>query len=236
MPRRCRDTDAASAGRAGSRVQALLQRAPSTPAPDHRAAGRPFEVRIDGPGMGYVLNLHADRKLDAKRNGFRFRASVCSATTSSRWSSSRRTSRSVPTGCTQSSSALATVSVDRIEARLSKYLMGPVVRHADFGVACAVPAVDAADRRSWLVAAACWQLWLARPLVSNVHLPWERPRPDALVTPGQVQRRFSGILLRLGTPARAPRRRGKSPGRCTGERPKLPLHYQVARRPPRRAA
>lgn len=95
---------------------------------------------------------------------------------------------------------------------------------------------NAADRWSWLVAAACWQLWLARAVVSEVHLPWERPRPDGLVTPGQVQRRFNGILVRMGTPARAPRRRGKSPGRQVGHHPKPPLHYEVARRTPRRAA
>jgi len=51
---------------------------------------------------------------------------------------------------------------------------------------------DAADRWSWLIAAACWQLWLARTLVSEVRLPWEHPRPDGLVTPGQVQRHFTG--------------------------------------------
>jgi len=95
---------------------------------------------------------------------------------------------------------------------------------------------EAADRWSWLVAAACWQLWMAQPAVSEVRLPWERPRPDRLVTPGQVHRRFTGILLRVGTPARAPHRRGKSPGRQAGQRPAPPLHYEVARRPPRRAA
>jgi len=95
---------------------------------------------------------------------------------------------------------------------------------------------EAADRWTWLVAGACWQLWLARPLVSEVRLPWEHARPDGLVTPGQVQRHFTGILVRVGTPARAPRKRGKSPGRLTGQRPKPPLHYQVARRAPPRAA
>ena len=59
---------------------------------------------------------------------------------------------------------------------------------------------------------------------------------NELITPGQVQRHFTGILVRVGTPARAPRKRGKSPGRRKGYRPMPPLHYQVARRPPRRAA
>jgi Transposase DDE domain len=95
---------------------------------------------------------------------------------------------------------------------------------------------DAADRWTWLIASACWQLWLARPLVSDVRLPWEHPRPDGLVTPGQIHRHFTGILVRVGTPARAPRKRGKSPGRRKGQRPLPPPHYEVARRTPRRAA
>jgi hypothetical protein len=96
--------------------------------------------------------------------------------------------------------------------------------------------VEAADRWSWLIAAACWQLWLARALVSEVRLPWEHPRPDGLFTPGQVRRHFAGILVRIDTPARAPRTRGKSPGRQRGWRPEPPLHYQVARRAPPHAA
>jgi hypothetical protein len=95
---------------------------------------------------------------------------------------------------------------------------------------------EAADRWTWLIAAACWQLWLARPLMSEVHLPWEHPRPDGLITPGQVHRHFTGILVRVSTPARAPRRRGKSPGRQKGARVTPPPHYQVARRAPPRAA
>jgi hypothetical protein len=89
---------------------------------------------------------------------------------------------------------------------------------------------QAADRWTCLMAAACWQVWLARPLLTDVRLPWEHPRADRLVTPGQVQRHFSRLLVRLGTPARVPRPRGKAPGRQLGQRPPPPTHYQVARR------
>jgi hypothetical protein len=51
---------------------------------------------------------------------------------------------------------------------------------------------DAADRWSWLIAAACWELWLARPLMSEVRLPWEHSRPDRWITPGQVHCHFTG--------------------------------------------
>ena len=50
------------------------------------------------------------------------------------------------------------------------------------------------SRWTCLVAASHWQLWLARPLVSDVHLPWEHPRSDRLPTPGQVQRHFPRLL------------------------------------------
>jgi hypothetical protein len=57
---------------------------------------------------------------------------------------------------------------------------------------------EAADRWTWLIAGTCWQLWLARALVSDVRLPWEHARPDGLVTPGQVQRHFTGSGVSCG--------------------------------------
>ncbi len=49
--------------------------------------------------------------------------------------------------------------------------------------------------------------------------PGSITRSDRLPTPGQVQRHFSRLLVRVDTPARAPRPRGKSPGRRAGQRP-----------------
>ena len=66
------------------------------------------------------------------------------------------------------------------------------------------------ERWTLLVAAVQNQLVLARPVVAAVRLPWEsRTRP---VTPRQVRRAMVGILATLGTPAPAPKARGKSPG------------------------
>lgn len=89
----------------------------------------------------------------------------------------------------------------------------------------------AADRWTWLVAAAFWQLWLARPLVADQHLPWERPLPTARLTPGRVRQAFSGLLLTLGTPARPPQPRGKSPGRRPGQLSGPRQRFAVVRRP-----
>jgi hypothetical protein len=94
----------------------------------------------------------------------------------------------------------------------------------------------AADRWTWLVAAVCWQLWLARPLVADQRLPWEHPLPPHRLSPGRVRRAFSGFLVTLGTPAHAPQPRGKSPGRRTGQRPGPAPRFPVAHRPRPKAA
>ncbi len=94
----------------------------------------------------------------------------------------------------------------------------------------------AADRWTWLLALALWQLWLARPLVADQRLPWERPLPAGQLTPGRVRRAFAGLFASLGTPARPPRPRGKAPGRRPGHAPGPRSRHLVARRRPKRAA
>jgi hypothetical protein len=94
----------------------------------------------------------------------------------------------------------------------------------------------AADRWTWLLALALWQLWLARSLVADQRLPWERPLPATQLTPGRVRRAFSGLFAPLGTPARPPKPRGKAPGRRPGHAPGPRSRHPVARRRPKRAA
>ena len=77
-------------------------------------------------------------------------------------------------------------------------------------------APQTADRWSWLLAAGLWELWLARAVVADQRLPWERPLAAGTLSPGRVRRGFAGLLLTLGTPARPPRPRGKAPGRQRG--------------------
>ena len=95
---------------------------------------------------------------------------------------------------------------------------------------------EAADRWTWLIATLFWQLWLARAVVADQRLPWERSVPAERLTPGRVRRAFPGLLVRLGTPAREPQLRGKAPGRRLGERPGPRRRYPVVRRPAKRAA
>jgi hypothetical protein len=94
----------------------------------------------------------------------------------------------------------------------------------------------AADRWSWLLALGLWQLWLARGLVVDCRLPWERPPPPGRLTPGRVRRALAGDLARVGTPARPVRRRGISPGRRAGQCPGPRTRYPVVRRTPKRVA
>jgi hypothetical protein len=95
-------------------------------------------------------------------------------------------------------------------------------------------APEAADRWSWLLVLSCWQLWLARALVADQQLPWERPLPAERLTPGRVRRAFGALSAALGLPSRAPRPRGKAPGRrpgqCPGPRQRHPVVYRREKR------
>jgi hypothetical protein len=94
----------------------------------------------------------------------------------------------------------------------------------------------AADRWTWLVVAAVWQLWLARGVVADQRLPWEQPAAADRLSPGRVRRAFGGLLLGLAPRSRPPQTRGKSPGRQVGERPGPRERHAVHRRGPPKAA
>ncbi len=93
-----------------------------------------------------------------------------------------------------------------------------------------------ADRWSWLLATALWQLWLGRDLVADARLPWERPVAPGAFSPGRVRRALGALLATLGTPAKPPRPRGKSPGRQVGQCPGPAPRCPVLRRGPPKAA
>ena len=71
------------------------------------------------------------------------------------------------------------------------------------------------------------QLWLARYLAEAMPRPWERYLPqfqtqtkNQEASSSMVQRDFGRIIQEIGTPAKAPKPRGKSPGRTSGHRQK----------------
>jgi hypothetical protein len=88
----------------------------------------------------------------------------------------------------------------------------------------------AADRWTWLLVLALWLLWLARPLVADHKLPWERPLPPGRLTPARVRRACASLFPRLGTPARPVQTRGNAPGRRPGQRPTPRARFPTARR------
>ncbi len=85
------------------------------------------------------------------------------------------------------------------------------------------------ERWSLIVATAMNQLVLARDLGQASFRPWERRQE--VVTPRQVRRCMPAILAQLGTPARVPKTRGKSPGRAKGTCVTKAKRYSVIRKP-----
>jgi hypothetical protein len=77
---------------------------------------------------------------------------------------------------------------------------------------------EQADRWTWLVLAAYAQLRLARAIVADARLPWERPQRLPRLTPTRLLRGFATLLAVVGTPAKPPKPCGRSPGRPKGSR------------------
>ncbi len=63
---------------------------------------------------------------------------------------------------------------------------------------------EQAERWTWLVLAVYTQLRLARQLVADQRLAWERPRPPGQLSPYRVRRAVSRLLCVVGSPAAAP--------------------------------
>ncbi len=85
----------------------------------------------------------------------------------------------------------------------------------------------------WVIAALAYALLLAASGIAmpGCH-PWERYLPNfkrdsSIPTPSMVQRDMPRIISEFGTPAKAPKPRGKSPGRlkgdCPGRRERFPV-------------
>ena len=81
-----------------------------------------------------------------------------------------------------------------------------------------------------------WQLWLARDLVTQYRLPWQSAKID--LSPGRVAQCVAGhpprsiftLLVEIGTPAIAPKLRGKSTGRAIGYKCTPRTRYPVAKK------
>ena len=81
------------------------------------------------------------------------------------------------------------------------------------------------ERWSDLMPLITWELWLARAVVADNPLPWQKSM--AKLTPGRVAQSMGGVLAAIGTPAVPPKPRGKSPGWPQGKprstKPRCPI-------------
>ena len=96
---------------------------------------------------------------------------------------------------------------------------------------------EQAQRWSDLMPLLTWELWLAREIVTDHPLPWQKPQAD--LTPGRVCQSIGGVLAVIGTPAQPPKPRGKSTGWPTGRvrkrRERYPVVKKSRKRPPKAA-
>ena len=98
---------------------------------------------------------------------------------------------------------------------------------------------DIAHEENWweIVGLSYTQLYIGAPLVQNHPQPWERylpsvkeQKPGVLPSPSMVQRDLSRIIQEIGTPARLPKPRGKSPGRLKGQSPGKRDHLPIVKK------
>lgn len=89
---------------------------------------------------------------------------------------------------------------------------------------------EQADRWRWLITCAYTQLRLARGLVDDLRLPWERPCDPAKLTPARVRRGFRRLRATLGTPASPPKSDIAGPGRPKGTRRGRRTRYPVVKK------
>ncbi len=87
-----------------------------------------------------------------------------------------------------------------------------------------------ADRWTWLVIAAYTQLRLARQLVDDLRLPWERRSDPKKLTPVRVRRGVRRLRVTLGTPAHPPKSSSPGPGRPKGTRKPPRTRYPAVKK------
>jgi hypothetical protein len=91
---------------------------------------------------------------------------------------------------------------------------------------------EQAERWSDLVPLMSWQLWLAREIVQDHPLPWQKHQLD--LTPGRVAQGFPALLAAIDTPAGDPKPRGKSPGWPKGQPRQKRNRYPVVKKTTRK--
>lgn len=89
---------------------------------------------------------------------------------------------------------------------------------------------EQAQRWTWLVVAAYTQLRLARGLVEDMRLPWEKRRDPSRLSPARVRRGFPRLRAQIGTPAHPPKFNKPGPGRPKGTQKPPRTRYPVVKK------
>ena len=84
------------------------------------------------------------------------------------------------------------------------------------------------DRWSDLMPMMTWELWLARNIIMDNPLPWQKPQAN--LTPGRVAQSFGTVIATLGTPASSPKPRGKSSGWQKGKVRTKKIRYPIIKK------
>ncbi|EKF04576.1 NF041680 family putative transposase [Tolypothrix sp. PCC 7601] len=78
-----------------------------------------------------------------------------------------------------------------------------------------------------------WELWLARDIVADHPLPWQKSIDK--LTPGRVAQAMGGVFAAIGTPTSPPKPRGKSlgwtPGKARNRKIRYPIVKKTASKP-----
>ncbi|WP_246163636.1 MULTISPECIES: transposase [Brasilonema] len=93
---------------------------------------------------------------------------------------------------------------------------------------CVSVACPKGIRWSDLMPMMTWELWLARDIVADNPLPWQKSLDN--LTPGRVAQAMGSIFAVIGTPACSPQPRGKSPGWKTGLPRQRRIRYPIVKK------
>jgi hypothetical protein len=88
----------------------------------------------------------------------------------------------------------------------------------------------AGDRWTELTGLACWMIYLARPIVADTPLPWQKPQQR--LTPQRVQQSIRPIFALIGSPVRPPKLRGIGSGWPKGRQRTPKQRFAVVKKTP----
>lgn len=115
-----------------------------------------------------------------------------------------------------------------------RWSIEPAIRFRKQQLYWSLPMLQQSDRCDvWttLVDIVYWQLFLARHLVADRPLPWQKAQVN--LTPGRVLQGMASIFSLIGTPAKPVKTRGNSRGWPKGRKRSPPARFRTVKRGPK---